>query len=264
VFTTAADLGIGTWNDRIQVYRFDRSKGEALLTLVSVDNAGTRSSQHCFNASISDDGKKIVFETTAALAPGNTDTNGVSDIYLRDLSVDPPVTRLLSRNSSGLAGNGSSTFPFISGSGQHIAFTSAATDFVAGDTNVRDDVFRVKSDATEMTLVSKSDVPTDPLANEHCRTTSLTLGTVGRVLSDDGRFVVFQSNLNNWSFSGISGSTRQQIFLRDVTSQDTFVASRVAGSGISVSDCRRPCITRDASAISFSVSHSGRVRTPHL
>ena len=44
-------------------------------------------------------------------------------------------------SSSGVEGNGASVSPSLSGNGRYVAFTSAADNLVAGDTNGATDVF---------------------------------------------------------------------------------------------------------------------------
>lgn len=89
-------------------------------------------------------GNLVVFESLATdLVGGFVDTNGASetDIWIRDL--DTGDTALVSHSTGGAAigGNGLSTQGAISENGNAIAFSSAATDIVAGDTNAVTDVF---------------------------------------------------------------------------------------------------------------------------
>ncbi len=63
----------------------------------------------------------LVFHTSEALDPIN-DTNGINDVYLRDL-LTGRVT-LVSKNSAGLAGNGPSSYATISSDGKRIAYQS--------------------------------------------------------------------------------------------------------------------------------------------
>jgi hypothetical protein len=76
-----------------------------------------------------------------------TDTNGVSDIYVRNVGGIGAPVRVSVTNSGGLA-NGQSASNTISFNGSAVAFTSSASNLVAGDTNGFDDVFvrdRVKN-----------------------------------------------------------------------------------------------------------------------
>jgi hypothetical protein len=74
------------------------------------------------------------------LVPG--DTNGTSDVFVRDLRRG--VTRLVARGRHGVQGDGYSTALGISSRGRYVLFTSQATNMVRGDTNGVDDVFLVR------------------------------------------------------------------------------------------------------------------------
>jgi Tol biopolymer transport system component len=71
------------------------------------------------------------------LVPG--DTNGVADIFVRDLVTG--ATFLVSTNSSGGSANGVSRGSMMTPDGRYVAFVSAATNLVAGDSNRIPDVF---------------------------------------------------------------------------------------------------------------------------
>ena len=83
--------------------------------------------------SVSGDGSRVAFVSEADNLVPN-DTNGCADVFVRDLLADS--TLLVSADMSGAApGNGPSTSPAISADGRYVAFTSSATNLVAGDTN---------------------------------------------------------------------------------------------------------------------------------
>lgn len=71
------------------------------------------------------DGTSVVFSTTAALVP--EDTNGVDDVYLRS---QPDATTILVSRKGTTIGNDSSFEPTISNDGRYVAFTTLATDLV--------------------------------------------------------------------------------------------------------------------------------------
>ncbi len=106
-------------------------------------------------ASISANGRFVAFQSVATNLVPN-DTNFSSDIFVVDRDVDgdysfysdadtctPGPSRILrvSISGDGTPGNGHSTEPAISGNGDFVAFNSAATNLVAGDTNGIEDVF---------------------------------------------------------------------------------------------------------------------------
>ncbi|HEV8111364.1 MAG TPA: hypothetical protein VGR31_01185 [Planctomycetota bacterium] len=100
--------------------------------------------------SLSADGKYVAFESVAAnLVPG--DTNGVQDVFVRDLLL--ATTERASLGSSGAEGDARSSWPSISGDGRFVAFESDATNLVAGDTNGLTDIFVRDRDTTGFTSV---------------------------------------------------------------------------------------------------------------
>ncbi|MGZ5418118.1 MAG: hypothetical protein ACXWDI_13135 [Nocardioides sp.] len=90
----------------------------------------------------SNDGRYVVFSTTSALV--DEDTNGLSDVYLRD-TVEKRTT-LVSASVTGVVGNGDSFEPTISALGEAVAFTTTATNLFADDNGeVLDVVLKVTS-----------------------------------------------------------------------------------------------------------------------
>lgn len=73
-------------------------------------------------------GRYVVFSTDSPLVP--KDTNGLSDVYLRDTLEGRTV--LISQSYAGRVGNGDSFEPTISANGMTVAFTTTATNLVTG------------------------------------------------------------------------------------------------------------------------------------
>ncbi|TAG85260.1 MAG: calcium-binding protein, partial [Oscillatoriales cyanobacterium] len=109
------------------------------ITRVSVDSAGNQGNGSSYYPSISADGRFVAFDSSASnLVPGDNTTNS-SDIFVRDTLTN--TTTLVSVNSAGNQGNGSSSYPSISAYGQFVAFDSYVSNLVPGDTNNRPDIF---------------------------------------------------------------------------------------------------------------------------
>ena len=82
---------------------------------------------------ISADGRFVAFGSVASDLVAN-DTNGIPRRVRADLQLG--TTTLVSVNRFGTgSGNGSSSCPAISADGRFVAFSSAASDLVANDTN---------------------------------------------------------------------------------------------------------------------------------
>ncbi|HEX6420502.1 MAG TPA: hypothetical protein VFZ77_18520 [Acidimicrobiales bacterium] len=122
--------------------------------LVSANAAGTDSANgQSFGPMLSADGTKVVFES-AASDLGPTDTNGVDDVYVRDLTAG--TTDLVSVDATGTdGGDDRSFFPQLSPDGTKVGFNSTATNLAVPATDGRNDDVYVRDLATgTTTLVS--------------------------------------------------------------------------------------------------------------
>ncbi|BCY09708.1 hypothetical protein L3i22_047960 [Actinoplanes sp. L3-i22] len=117
---------------------FVRDRQSATTVRVSVATGGAQADADSGGPSISDDGRYVVFPTAATNLVA-ADTNGVVDIFLRDRQAG--TTERVSVTGAGAEGNGDSDPGFISGDGHHVAFSSSASNLVAGDTNNARDMF---------------------------------------------------------------------------------------------------------------------------
>src|SRR5258706_1926376 len=138
----ATNLVLGDTNGALDLFVHDMQTGTT--TRVSVDSSGiqangpSNSTDGTYDSFISTDGRYVAFESFATNLVPN-DTNGMDDIFVRDLQTG--ITTRVSVDSSGAQGNGSSIFPALSGDGRYIAFRSYATNLVSDDTNGKDDIF---------------------------------------------------------------------------------------------------------------------------
>lgn len=124
--------GVSTYD----VFVLDRSTHTT--TLASRNSSGVVGNANSFQPSISADGRLIAFQSIATnLTPG--DTNGSSDVFLRDLLTG--VTTLVSRGLSGSSANGESLFAAVSRNGCHVLLKSFASNLVSNDTNGFSDMF---------------------------------------------------------------------------------------------------------------------------
>ncbi len=176
---------------------------------VSLTAAGGQAAGASHAPSLSADGRYGAFESSAAnLVPG--DTNGVSDIFVRDRVAS--TTQRVSVGSGGVEANGISREAAISADGRWVAFASAATNLVAGDTNGRSDVFVYDRQTSNIERVSVATAGIEGNADSELPS-----------ISGDGRFVTFLSVANN-------------LVPRDTNNEaDIFVRDRQAGTTARVS-----------------------------
>ena len=127
--SSASDLVTNDVNGRVlDLYWRDLPAGPTAL--VSVTREGVSGPGRVEDFTVSANGRRVAFTwSTDESALG--DTNGVSDVYWRDL--DTGLTQLVSRTRTGTgAGNGPSFFAEISDDGQFVVFESDATDLAEG------------------------------------------------------------------------------------------------------------------------------------
>jgi len=208
--STASNLSTNDDDGSRFVDVFLRDRTNQTTTLVSVNRTGVGGGDgHSVSPVISADGRYVAFESEASNLVAS-DTNGVSDVYVRDLQAG--TTTLLSANRSATgAGNGASTSPLISADGRYVAFVSAASDLVANDTNAALDVF-VRDLQTETTTLASVRADGNTGGNGDSDSPALT---------PDGRWLAFSSKATDL----VAGVTNNQgeIYVRDLSSGGTTI-----------------------------------------
>jgi Tol biopolymer transport system component len=170
------------------IYVYERA--ERLTRRISVDSSGRQPAVGASLApSVSADGRRVAFASTADLrgvepGSGTTSPSQIFNIYLRDR--DRQRTTLISAGLNGRATDGSSWAPAISADGRVIVFSSLATNLTSPDRNRSADVFLADVESASLEVISRRP---DRLPG------NATSGSP--VVSDDGRFVVFQSQASN-------------------------------------------------------------------
>src|SRR5229473_1141645 len=131
------------------------SAGAQTTERVSVASDGTEGNDASLGSALSADGRFVAFDSAASDLVA-ADTNGVSDVFVHDRQTG--ATERVSVDSAGTQANGSSFGGALSADGRFVAFTSAAPDLVAGDTNGAADVFVHDRGATAADQIT--DLPT--------------------------------------------------------------------------------------------------------
>ena len=154
----ASDLGPTDTNGTTDAYVRDLPLGTT--TLVSLNSAGTDSGNALSGAgAMTPDGRFVAFPSEASDL-GPTDTNGTTDVYLRDLQLG--TTTLVSVNSVGTdSGNNFSFSTHLTTNGRFLLFQSEASDLVPTDTNGARDVYLRDLQMGTTTLVSVNSAGTD-------------------------------------------------------------------------------------------------------
>lgn len=206
---------------------------------VSVDDNGLQGDRSSRSPELSADGRFVAFYSDAGnLVPG--DTNSTRDVFVYDRQAK--TVQRVSVSSAGVEGNGPSGFAGgaascprteISANGRWVAFESAASNLVVGDTNALSDVF-VHDRLTGQTERVSLDAGGAQLGGF----------SASASISRDGRFVAF---VTASPAVPEDGNQRFDVFVRDRVAATTERVS--VGSG---------GIEADGSSNCPSISGNGR------
>ncbi|MFO0999029.1 MAG: hypothetical protein U0936_01720 [Planctomycetaceae bacterium] len=230
--SNASNLVMDDTNETSDIFVRDLQTGTTSLVSTGANGHGNGSS---IEPSISSDGRFISFSSTASNLVTD-DTNGYADVFVKDLQTG--TITLISTGASG-QGNHDSRDPSISSDGRFVAFSSPASNLVAGDTIdlfSSNDVFVKDLQTGTISLVS---VATNGQGNTRSNSPSI---------SGDGRFVAFISDAN----SVVTGDNNgyQDVFVRDLqTGTTTLVSTGANGQGNSYS--YQPSISSDGRFVAF-------------
>lgn len=180
---------------------------------VSLSSAGLQVFAASSAPSLSRDGQRVAFQTSAALVPA--DTNGIGDIYVHDRANG--TVSLVSTTVGGGLLNGASRNASISGDGLWVAFETDASNAIGFDLNGNADVL-LKNLATGAVERVSSPVGSLFAASGASRRPHL---------SGDGRFVAFHSNASNLAFNDTNAVA--DVFVRELWLGVTSPASRIPG-----------------------------------
>ncbi|GAA4108138.1 hypothetical protein GCM10022215_01580 [Nocardioides fonticola] len=205
---------------------------EPVAGLVSATAGGSTGNARSTDASVSRDGRWVAFSSSASdLVSG--DTNGVADVFLRDLRTG--TTTRISVALDGSQANGSSSDPVISADGSTVLFTTLATNLVSGAATSVSHVVAYRREGPSFSLVSAG--PGGIGGNG---------SSYGEDLSADGRYAVFSSTATDLAPSDANGPTAD-VFLRDLATGRTRLISHTAAG-----------VSANGSSYEASVSADGR------
>ncbi|MBX3037583.1 MAG: PD40 domain-containing protein [Anaerolineales bacterium] len=139
VFSSSANnLVSGDTNSRMDYFLRDTINNST--TRVTVHSNGTQSNLSSnYGATVSNDGRFVIFGSSASNLVDNDLNGSKSDLFIRDINNGQTI--LISTSASGVQGNLDSTFPVITDDGSYIAFASLASNLISGDTNNFHDLF---------------------------------------------------------------------------------------------------------------------------
>ncbi|RIK08766.1 MAG: hypothetical protein DCC49_08400 [Acidobacteria bacterium] len=207
---------------------------------VSTSTAGDHGNLPSGAPSVSWNGRFVAFYSLANnLVAG--DTNSWWDVFIKDRNNG--YTQRVSVSSGGAQSDGMSYEPAISFDGRFVAFTSAATSLVAGDTNSTDDIYlrdRVAG-TTERISVASDGSNTDS-------------GSYRSSISYDGKFVAYESLATNVVASDTNGTW--DVFVRNRDAAGNERVSVATDGSQAQGNSRGRAISWDGSRVSFASTGS--------
>jgi hypothetical protein len=242
----ASNLVSGDTNRRLDIFVHDRVTG--VTERVSIDSLGQQANDESEDSWISADGRFVSYFSRASnLVSG--DTNGNQDIFVRDRQAG--TTERVSVDGSGIQANGSSWAARISADGRFVVFSSSASNLVANDTNGATDVFvhdRTTGATERVSVGSSGDEGNGP---------SGVVMPDYSAISDDGRFVAFESLASNLVPGDTNGSG--DIFMHDRQTGLTGRVSVDSAGGEANGPSTAAAISADGSLVAFVSSASNLV-----
>jgi WD40 repeat protein len=217
------------------------------IVRVSLSTAGTEANGPSGPPSISGTGRYVVFASTATnLVAG--DTNGVSDIFLRDRDTDADgvfdeavavATTRLSVAPGGAEANGASTSPVITPDGRYVAFVSLADNLVAGGNGGTAQAYRVDRSSGAVVLISQ-----DPAGAPG------GVDPGGLAIADDGDVVAFFSS-GNLDGSAVPFPPGVGVFVREVSANRTVRLTIIFPPTSAPPAFDRPTISADGMRVGY-------------
>lgn len=200
----AGNLVANDNNQASDVFLYDALQHQ--LQRISLNSDGSEANSPSSDASISADGRYVVFQSDAALTA--EDSNSFSDIYLYD-RVNASI-RLLTP-----AANGASTQARISADGSMVAFASMASNLDKMHTDLNDvsDVYRITIGSGQIDLVSINNAGN--AANGDSDSPSL---------NGDGSVIAFRSTAGDLTGDGAAKSI-YQVYANNMSTQTLEIIS---------------------------------------
>src|SRR5215211_2399717 len=247
----ATNLDPADQDEGKDVYLHVRATGSTILVSRATTSAGGAGDGPSEGPALSADGKQIAFSSEADNL--STEDADAEDVFLRDLAVTPPVTRLISRASgtSGTTLNAASRSPSIDATGTHVAFQSDGAFVTPDDNNAFSDIYVRDLSAAGLptTLVSRADGPTGVVGNGASFTPAIS-GNADRVA-----FLTRATNFDD------DNNTREDVHVRDLSSNATSLVSRADGATGAVGNgvSSPPAISASGAAVAFAATGTNLV-----
>ncbi|MFZ1416317.1 MAG: hypothetical protein WAS73_17315 [Defluviicoccus sp.] len=232
-WSDASNLVPGDTNGTRDIFVKDLTTG--ILTRASTAADGTQGNGRNLDPSLSADGSKVAFWSTATnLVPG--DTNGGDDIFVKDLTTG--AVTLASTAADGTQGNDENHHPSLSADGRFVAFASGASNLVPGA-----DGFHIFVKDLTTGAITLASTAADGTQGNHWSGSDPSL-------SADGRFVAFSSYASNLVPGDTTGAW-WDIFVKDLTTGAITLASTATDGTQGDNHSGQPSLSADGRFVAF-------------
>lgn len=216
---------------------FLRDRLTQTTTRITYGPGGIESDGHSNYPILAADGRYVSFSSYATnLVIG--DINGFGDVFRCDLQTGSiQIASLTHTGALGLGHSEGVGLDLISADGRFLLFASTAPNLVANDLNGETDVF-----VRDMTLQTTVRASVGVAGQE------LDLDSLWAAISDDGRYVAFESDASN---VGTNDPASSDVFLRDLVANTTTLVSASAGGVGGNQSSYAPTMTPDGRHVGF-------------
>ncbi|MCB0828905.1 MAG: PD40 domain-containing protein, partial [Solirubrobacterales bacterium] len=188
---------------------------------------------------VSGDGRYVVFRSNSSRFPDA----GPGHVFRRDLETGEVVLVSRADGAAGAPAGSGGRRASISSDGSRVSFITTSA-LVPADTNAAGDAYVRDIAANTTTLASRDDGPGGAVA-----VTGLAGSSSDAAISGDGTRVAFNSDAANLE----GGGADEQVYVRDLESGETILASRANGmaGAIGDRDSRKALLSDDGTVVVF-------------
>ncbi len=215
------------------------------MTLVSRGGLGNvKGDGSVQRVQVSGDGRSVLFVEKAT----NLGAPGKLHAYVRTPATATTVIADRADGEAGAPGDGDIADATLSADGTRVAMETAAANLGDGDADTTSDVHVRDLTAGTTVLASRASGAAGVKGN---------FGSYRPVIAADGRTVAFRSSAKNLDPSASFVTTPTQAFVRDLTTQQTRLVSRVGTAGDPASgSVDAVSLSADGSLVAYSVSRA--------
>ena len=222
-----SDLVYDDTNYVADIFLRDRALGTTAR--MSVGDDGSQSTGHSTMASISTNGRHVVFSSGAPNLVSD-DTNDHFDVFVRDLDANRTVRVSVASDGSQLDGDAYGAA--ISANGRFVAFLSTTTQIAPPESFQQLQAYVRDRDFDGNGIFDEEGGTSTSHASVSLSGGSLDAAVYTVRISSDGRFVMFESTASNAHPAG-NASGQSHVYVRDRQADETILVDRSVTGGSS-------------------------------